>query len=229
MMEALGYRFEDETLLVNALTHGSHHNEHPDMPSNERLEFLGDAVLGFVVSEDLYRRGPDLDEGHLTSHKAMVVGEAFLAIVARRIRLDRHVLLGHGEARNEDVRDSILADALEAVIAAVYLDGGMDAAVDLVVRLMGTALAGEEDCLPRDHKSELQVRVLSSSGCLPRYHLLEESGPDHYKRFVFEVCVPGGPSATGTGRSKKSAQQDAAAGLLRVLRRDEEEGGEEEA
>lgn len=218
LMGILGYRFRDPTLLRNALTHSSYHNEHPDQPSNERLEFLGDAVLGFVVSELLYRRYGELEEGPLTARKAAVVGGAHLSTVAQRIGLADHLLLGHGERKQEEVKSSILADALEAVIAAVFLDGGIRSARALVRRLLGRAMLDMEESLPKDYKSELQARVLSEKGSLPRYKLIEEAGPDHLKEFVFEVSMTGGPSATGSGPSKKSAQQAAAAALLDVLK-----------
>ena len=217
LMDVLGHRFRDRTVLVNALTHSSYHNEHPDMPSNERLEFLGDSILGFLVSEMLYRAYPELDEGPLTARKARVVGGAHLGNVARRMGLEHHLLLGQGERRQESVKHSILADAFEAVIAAVFLDGGIRAARSFVRRHLGDAVHERDENLPRDHKSELQARVLAQTGSLPRYRLLEEAGPDHRKAFVFEVSMKGGISATGEGRSKKAAQQAAAAALLEVL------------
>jgi len=228
LMDVLGHGFRDPSLLENALTHSSYHNEHPHMPSNERLEFLGDAVLGFVISDVLHDMHPDLDEGHLTAKKARIVGGTHLAIVAERIGLTNHLMLGHGERREDCVKPSILADALEAVIAAVYLDGGIGAARKVILDLLGRAVEGREEDLPRDFKSDLQARALSDRGCLPRYRLVEASGPDHDKRFVFEVGVPGGPHATGRGHSKKSAQQAAARELIRVLERGEgADGGQE--
>lgn len=220
LMGALGYTFRDPGLLVNALTHSSYHNEHPEMPSNERLEFLGDAVLGFIVSDMLTRVFPDLDEGPLTARKARVVGGTHLTTVAERIGLAGHMLLGHGERLQSAVKPSILADALEAVIAAVYLDGGIRSARALVRRLMGRAISQEDESLPRDYKSELQARMLALSGVLPRYRLVDEAGPDHLKEFVFEVSMPGGRCATGRGPSKKVAQQAAASALLDELKGD---------
>ena len=219
LVEILGYRFRDPALLVNALTHSSYHNEHPDMPSNERLEFLGDSVLGFLVSEMLFRTYPGLDEGDLTARKARVVGGAHLGTVSRRLGLEHHLLLGQGEKRQGTVKHSILADALEAVIAAVFLDGGIRAARAFVRRHLGAAVLEKDENLPLDHKSELQARVLADSGSLPRYRLVEEAGPDHHKEFVFDVSVPGGRSARGAGHSKKAAQQQAAAALLDLLKR----------
>ncbi len=218
LMDVLGYRFRDPSILVNALTHSSYHNEHPEMASNERLEFLGDSVLGFLVSEMLFRAYPGLDEGLLTARKARVVGGAHLGSVSRRLGLGHHLLLGQGERRQESVKHSILADALEAVIAAVFLDGGIRAARAFVRRHLGAAVHERDENLPRDHKSELQARVLAETGALPRYRMLEEEGPDHLKQFVFEVSMTGGPSARGAGRSKKAAQQAAAAALLDVLK-----------
>jgi ribonuclease-3 len=217
LVDVLGYGFRDPSFLVNALTHSSYHNEHPDMLSNERLEFLGDSILGFLVSEMLYRAYPDLDEGLLTARKARVVGGAHLGTVARRIGLEHHLLLGQGERRQESVKHSILADAFEAVIAAVFLDGGIRAARSFVRRHLGAAVHEQDENLPRDHKSELQAIVLSRTGSLPHYRLVDEAGPDHRKRFVFEVSMKGGTCATGHGRSKKAAQQAAAEALLDVL------------
>jgi ribonuclease-3 len=217
LMEQIGYRFKDRSLLLNALTHSSYHNENPSAPSNERLEFLGDSVLGFVVSEMLFRHYPALEEGPLTERKARVVGGTHLGTVAARIGLGAHLLLGHGERLERRIKPSILADALEAVIAAVFLDGGIRPARLVVRRLLGVAVRGGEEHLPRDHKSELQARVLALTSSLPRYRLIEETGPDHVKQFVFEVAVPGGPSAAGRGASKKAAQQAAAAALMEIL------------
>ncbi len=219
LMDILGYRFRDPSILVNAMTHSSYHNEHPQMPSNERLEFLGDSVLGFLVSEMLFRAYPGLDEGLLTARKARVVGGTHLGRVSRRLGLEHHLLLGQGERRQEAVKHSILADALEAVIAAVFLDGGIRAARAFVRRHLGAAVHERDENLPRDHKSELQALVLAETGVLPRYRLQQEAGPDHLKDFVFEASMSGGPSATGAGRSKKAAQQAAAAALLDVLRK----------
>jgi len=217
LMDVLGHGFRDPSFLVNALTHSSYHNEHPDMPSNERLEFLGDSILGFLVSEMLYRAYPDQDEGPLTARKARIVGGAHLGTVARRIGLGHHLLLGQGERRQDAVKHSILADAFEAVIAAVFLDGGIRAARSFVRRHLGSAVHERDENLPRDHKSELQAIVLARTGSLPRYRLIHEAGPDHRKQFVFEVSIRDGASATGRGRSKKSAQQAAASALLDVL------------
>jgi ribonuclease-3 len=168
----------------------------------------------------LTRVFPELEEGPLTARKARVVGGAHLTTVAERIGLAGHLLLGHGERLQSAVKPSILADALEAVIAAVYLDGGIRSARALVRRLVGRAISQEDESLPRDYKSELQARMLALSGVLPRYRLVDEAGPDHLKEFVFEVSLPGGPSATGRGPSKKAAQQAAASALLDELEGD---------
>ncbi len=208
----LGYRFRDAGILRKALCHGSYHNEHPEVPSNERMEFLGDSVLGFVVSDLLYRRYPDLPEGPLTARKALVVGRTNLAVVSRRLDLATYLLLGQGERK--EPTSSMLADALEAVIAGVYLDGGVREVRAVVKRLFGEAISERDEDLPRDWKSELQQRVLSGSGSLPRYRSIGESGPDHDRVFVFEVVVPGGRTAVGRGPSKKAAQQGAARAML---------------
>lgn len=216
-MQRLGYSFRDVRLLRQALTHTSYENEHPGEPSYERMEFLGDAILGFLVSEMLYRRYPDLHEGALTACKSRIVGGANLAGVGRSLRLAEHVVLGHGERREVGVQPSILADVVEALLAAVYLDGGLDEARAIARRCFADAVEDMQSGPPLDVKSELQSRVLSATGRLPRYVLVEESGPDHAKSFVFEVKEPGGVGATGRGPSKKAAQQDAAAALLALL------------
>ena len=217
LMEHLGHDFRDVSLLVQALTHSSYQNEHPESPSYERMEFLGDAVLGFVVSEMLFARYPDLPEGALTACKSSIVGGANLAEVGMDLGLADHVILGHGERRAVLVQPSILADVLEAVIAAVYLDGGIEAARALASRLFSSTVEGLSDGLPVDAKSALQARVLAMRGKLPRYRLVDECGPDHDKTFVFEVSEPGGLSARGSGPSKKAAQQAAASTLLAIL------------
>ncbi len=220
LMNRLGHLFKDPRLLVQALTHGSYQNEHPSCPSYERMEFLGDSVLGFLVADMLYRRFPDLPEGSLTSRKSRLVGGANLALVGNDLGLAGHVILGHGEGREADVKPSILADVTEAVIAAVYLDGGIVAARALAERLFAEAVEDLGADLSLDAKSELQALVLSRTGKLPRYRLILETGPDHDRTFVFEVSEPGGRKAEGSGPSKKTAQQAAAFALLGALSMD---------
>jgi ribonuclease-3 len=216
---AIGYRFQNITLLQNALTHSSYANErwHNSLKSNERLEFLGDSVLGMVVAEYLYRTFPDRPEGELTRMRADMVCEKSLAGVAARINLGMHMMLGNGEeqggGRN---RESILADAVESVIAACFLDGGMSAArkfieqftlVEVPVRKLHNA----------DYKTALQELVQQKKNQVLSYRLTGESGPDHDKRFDVEVTLNGNVVGIGSGSSKKRAEQMAAQCALENL------------
>ena len=210
--EAIGYRFHNITLLQNALTHSSYANErwHNSLRSNERLEFLGDSILGMIVADHLYRNFPDRPEGELTRMRADMVCEQSLAVVAARLNLGSHLLLGHGEeqggGRN---RNSILADAVESVIAACYLDGGFEAAWKFVTAfvLSDVPVAKLHNV---DYKTALQEKVQQKKNQQLSYHLVGEEGPDHDKRFRVEVLLNGNPIGTGAGTSKKRAEQDAA-------------------
>jgi len=214
----LGYNFNDLALLRRALAHRSWCAEVGGLPSNERLEFLGDAVLGWVVAEIAYRRHGDLPEGKLTDLRKSVVNAAALADVAESIGLGQHLLLGKGEdAAGGRRKSSILSDALEAVLGAVYLDGGVDAAKALVERLfsgrMDTA-AGQLDRL--DHKTVLQELTARLYDTAPVY-LLTETGPDHSKTFTATVLVDGIALGVGEGKSKKLAEQQAASEAFDAL------------
>ena len=216
---AIGYRFQNNTLLQNALTHSSYANErwHNSLKSNERLEFLGDSILGMVVAEYLYKNFPDRPEGELTRMRADMVCEKTLASVAARINLGHHLMLGNGEEQGGGrSRDSILADAVESVIAASFLDGGMAAArsfiekfilVEVPVRKMHNA----------DYKTALQELIQQKKNQTLSYALVGESGPDHDKRFEVEVSLNGRVIGTGTGSSKKRAEQMAAQSALENL------------
>ena len=216
---AIGYRFKNITLLQNALAHSSYANErwHDSLKSNERLEFLGDSILGMVVAEYLYRNFPDRPEGDLTRMRADMVCERSLAMIAERIDLGKHLLLGNGEESSGGrTRDSILADAVESVIAACFLDGGMDPArkfiegfvlTDVPVRKLRNA----------DYKTALQELVQQKKNQILSYALVEESGPDHDKHFVVQVSLNGAVVGTGEGRSKKKAEQDAAHNAIEHL------------
>ena len=216
---AIGYRFQNITLLQNALTHSSYANErwHNSLKSNERLEFLGDSILGMVVAEYLYKNFPDRPEGELTRMRADMVCEKTLASVAARINLGHHLMLGNGEEQGGGrSRDSILADAVESVIAASFLDGGMAAArsfiekfilVEVPVRKMHNA----------DYKTALQELIQQKKNQTLSYALVGESGPDHDKRFEVEVSLNGRVIGTGTGSSKKRAEQDAAHSAMKAL------------
>ena len=209
---AIGYQFSNITLLQNALTHSSYANEryHNSLMSNERLEFLGDSVLGMVVAEHLLRTFPDRPEGELTRMRADMVCERALANVANRLGLGQHLLLGHGEERfGGRGRDSILADAVESVIAATYLDGGMEAAVAFIRKFILCDVPAER-MRNADYKTALQELVQQKKSQTLSYALVGESGPDHDKKFVVEVSLNGQVVGSGTGSSKKRAEQEAA-------------------
>ena len=209
--EKLGYTFQNRQLLDNALTHSSCANENKNkLPSNERLEFLGDSILGMVVADHLYRNHPDLPEGELTRVRAALVCEESLVEVARELDLGEHLRLGKGEeAGGGRNRPSIRADAVEALLAAVYLDGGIGSARKLIQRfILSREVAGLTK--PRDYKTALQELVQRESGQVLAYRLTGEEGPDHDKRFFVEVTLNGDPIGAGTGRSKKEAEQMAA-------------------
>ena len=214
----LGYNFRDPSLLQGALYHSSYANEHrgQHIASNERLEFLGDAVLGFVTAEHLYRKHPDLPEGDLTRIRAALVCEDSLYEVAQSLELGSHLLLGRGEEQGGGrQRPSILADATESVFAAVYLDGGMDAARALIHRvLLDNEREEQVEERRRDYKTELQELVQRKSDQILRYELTGSSGPDHAKEFSFRVTLNGAEIGQGTGRSKKEAEQAAARSAL---------------
>ena len=210
----LGYRFRDRALLGEALNHSSYANEHRGgLGSNERLEFLGDSVLGFVSAEYLFREHPDLPEGDLTRMRASLVCEQSLYEVARELELGSYLKLGRGEeAGGGRERQSILADATEAVFAAVYLDGGIQPVRELIVRvLLSQAPAAEER---RDYKTTLQEVVQRRSGQVLTYHMVDQRGPDHNKTFLFEVRLNGTAIGRGEGHSKKEAEQAAAKAAL---------------
>ena len=210
----LGYQFHDREKLSEALNHSSYANEHRGgLGSNERLEFLGDSVLGFVSAEHLFRLHGDLPEGDLTRMRAALVCEQSLYEVAKELDLGSYLKLGRGEeAGGGRKRQSILADAVEAVFAAVYLDGGIEEARKLIVRvLLSQAPAAEER---KDYKTTLQEVVQRRSGQVLTYHMVAQSGPDHNKKFLFEVRLNDQPIGQGEGRSKKEAEQAAAQDAL---------------
>ena len=209
---AIGYRFSNITLLQNALAHSSYANErwHNSLMSNERLEFLGDSVLGMLVADHLYRSFPDRPEGELTRMRADMVCESALAAVAESLDLGDYLLLGKGEEQGGGrTRGSILADAVESVLAACYLDGGMEAAKAFVSRfiLVNVPVAKLKNA---DYKTALQELVQQKKNQVITYKLVGESGPDHDKVFTVELSLNGEVVGTGTGSSKKRAEQDAA-------------------
>ena len=219
-MEALSKKldhvFTDETLLRTALTHSSYANEHR-CESNERLEFVGDSVLGMVVADRLYRRFPGLSEGRMTRLRAELVCERSLFEVAGELGLGEYLLLGRGEeASGGRSRHSILADCVEAVIAAIYLDGGLERARSFIDAHILSKLP-DADAASHDYKTELQERIQQTPGRAVSYELTGESGPDHAKRFTSAVLIGGRRAGTGEGRSKKEAEQMAAKAALEDL------------
>ncbi|HAM03557.1 MAG TPA: ribonuclease III [Acidimicrobiaceae bacterium] len=211
MVARLGFEFLDPALLAQALSHRSWCAEAGGLPSNERLEFLGDAVLGLVVAEHCYRTYPELPEGSLAKVRAAVVNTNVLAEVADELELGGTVLLGRGEdASGGRHKASILANSMEAVIGAVYLDQGWEAASAMVLRLLGTRIT-EAAAGPgaEDFKTRLQELVIRRAGELPRYEV-DGAGPDHARRYTAAVYVAGAAAGRGEGRSKKDAEQAAA-------------------
>ena len=216
--EKLGYTFQNRALLENALTHSSCANEsRGKLQSNERLEFLGDSILGMVVADHLYRNHPDLPEGVLTRTRAALVCEDSLVVVAEELGLGQYLRLGKGEeAGGGRNRPSIRADAVEAVLAAVYLDGGIGSARKIIQKyILSREVAGLTK--PRDYKTALQELVQRESGQVLAYRLTGEEGPDHNKRFFVEVTLNGKGVGQGSGRSKKEAEQMAAKAAIEVL------------
>ena len=210
--KAIGYRFKNISLLQNALAHSSYANErwHNSLMSNERLEFLGDSILGMTVADHLYRNFPDRPEGELTRMRADMVCEKTLAAVANQIGLGQHLLLGHGEERfGGRTRESILADAVESIIAACYLDGGFESAADFI-RTFILCHVPVKRLQNVDYKTKLQELVQRTKNQILTYTLVGESGPDHEKSFMVEVSLNGSAVGQGSGRSKKRAEQDAA-------------------
>jgi ribonuclease-3 len=224
LADRIGHRFEDPSLLDQAMAHRSWCAEQPDRRSNERLEFLGDAVLGLVVAEYTYRTHPELSDGQMSKVRASVVNTRALAEVGLDLGLADHLRLGRGEDLSGGrAKESILADATEALIGAVYLDGGLDDARRLVLDLLADRIAvavGEPG--ESDHKSRLQETSVSLGRGVPRYEV-EGFGPDHARSYLATVYVAGQRLGRGEGRSKKDAEQVAARVACGAL--DVERGG----
>lgn len=215
----LGYTFRDKSILENALTHSSYANENRErgLRDNERLEFLGDSILGFVVADYLYRSFPDKPEGELTRIRADLVCERNLAEAAATIELGSYLLLGHGEEQGGGrKRDSIVSDAMESVIAASFMDGGFAAAKEIIDRLI---LSNIPKGRPRnfDYKTAFQELVQRKKDQQIHYELTGESGPDHDKHFEVEVLLNGKAVGHGVGSSKKRAEQAAAEAAIEAL------------
>lgn len=218
----LGYTFRDRGRLEHALTHKSRAAEDPSggVIDNESLEFLGDAVLGFVIADVLYREFPEFTEGPKSKAKGTLVSTATLAVISRDLGLGDDLLLGRGEAKTGGrSKPALLADVLEAVIAAIYLDGGLAPARAFIERAwrphLDTVRSGGDH--PGDPKSALQERLQATSRSLPSYRVAVESGPDHDKRFLVNCAVDGVVISTGSGRTKKEAEQEAARLALAAL------------
>jgi ribonuclease-3 len=219
---AIGYRFRDRGLLEHAMTHTSKANEDVSggVVDNESLEFLGDAILGFVIADRLFQEFPSFDEGRKSKIKAALVSTATLARQADRLRLGDHLLLGRGEEKTGGRRkQALLADGYEALIAAIYLDGGIDEARAFLHREFSGLLADvrRHGVAAFDHKSALQELLQSRDGSPPEYRLVGTVGPDHQKQFQVEVIVRGEALAQATGASKKEAEQEAARVALEKL------------
>jgi len=217
--EVVGHDFVDWSLLVRALTHSSYSAESPDEPSNERLEYLGDAVLGLVLADEMYRRHPDFHEGLLTDLRKSVVNETTLGGAARRMGLGRFIRLGRGEeAAGGHDKTSILANAFEAVIGAVHLDAGTEIARRLSLRLLRDDIdAAVPGLRTLDPKTQLQELTQDNELGAPYYEITDE-GPDHEKIFFAEVLIAGRVRGRGSGRTKKAAEQEAAAQAIESLR-----------
>lgn len=215
----LGHTFADPALLDRALAHRSYCAENPGLRSNERLEFLGDAVLSVIVTDAMFRDYPELPEGELAKVRAAVVSAATLTEVAADLELGAHVLLGRGEEQSGGrEKSSILADAVEAVIGAVYLDGGWDAARGVVLELFADLVAeAAKGPGGSDYKTRLQELAVRALDQTPRYVVTDE-GPDHAKEFEATVFLAGQARGTGQGSSKKQAEQEAAARAWEWLR-----------
>lgn len=221
MDEILNYRFKSEELLTQALTHKSFANENriKNRQNNERLEFLGDAVLELTVSDYIFKLFPELSEGEMTKLRAVVVCEAMLAKIARQIGLGEMISLGKGEemtgGRN---RDSILSDTMEAIFGAVYLDGGTDEVKNLIIGLLADEIsASVKNIGLNDCKTYLQEELQKTSKEAIEYKVLEEKGPDHDKIFIVQLSHGGRVLSSGEGRSKKEAEQNAALKAIEKL------------
>ena len=222
-LQKLGYHFTDEALISEAFRHSSYVNEQADsgLRDNERLEFLGDAVLNLVVGHLLMQRYPEMKEGDLSRTRANLVNESQLAEIARTIDLGSQIMLGKGELlSNGCEKNSILADTFEAVVAAVFLDGGFDAANRIIETHLGPLIAEIQTLSSsQDFKSQLQELVQVNQQQMPEYSVVAENGPDHDKTFCVRLMVLD-LITEGRGKSKKQAEQDAAKNALDILRND---------
>ena len=220
LQDKIGYHFNDVSLLKEALTHSSFANEHraQHIKYNERLEFLGDAVLSIVVSDYIFKNCPELPEGELTKLRASLVCEKSLYEFAKRIDLGNYLLLSKGEKNNGGAdRPSILSDAFEALIAAIYIDGGMKSASKHILNFVVPEIKNTKKKRINDYKTTLQEIIQKNPGEQLEYILVDESGPDHNKHFVVEVHLNSNVIGKGGGRSKKEAEQQAAREALELM------------
>lgn len=215
----LGYKFKNAAYLSTALTHSSYANESKaKISNNERLEFLGDAVLGIVVSDYIFAHCPNLPEGDLTKLRAALVCEKSLCKFSKSLNVGDFLKLSHGERNNDgDKRPSILADAFEAIIAAIYLDGGLESAREFILRFIIPDVQNPQLTSFKDYKTQLQEIVQQNHGETIRYNLVDQTGPDHNKRFWVEVCLNNNVIGKGDGKSKREAEQCAAKEALKLM------------
>ena len=220
LQNKIGYQFKNPALLNEALTHSSYANEHKSqhIKYNERLEFLGDSVLSIVVSDYIYKNCPELPEGELTTLRASLVCEKSLYEFAKKIDLGKYLILSKGERNNGGAdRPSILSDAFEALIAAIYIDGGIAPASKHILNFVIPAIKNSKKKKINDYKTTLQEIIQKNPGEKLEYVLVKESGPDHNKHFVVEVHLNSNVIGKGGGRSKKEAEQQAAREALELM------------
>ena len=217
LVKSLGVHFRDATLLMTALTHSSYLNENPGCTwgDNERLEFLGDAVVDFLAADLLYQHFPDWEEGELTALRADMVRAESLAQFSIQLGLQPHLRLGKGEEQSGGrKRPALLSDAFEALVGAVFLEGGMEAAEAFVLPFLSSFLASRNGLLQRDAKSRLQEWAQANYKSTPSYIIVDETGPDHARVFTVDVLIKGEQRGRGTGRTKQAAEQAAAQAAL---------------
>ena len=218
--EQIGYKFRDSNLLLAALTHASGASNR--LASNERLEFLGDSILGFAICAWLFNRHPEYQEGELTQIKSAVVSRRTCAKVSRKLGLEACLIIGRGMQQSTGVPKSLLSDVYEALIAAIYLDGGWDAACEFIIRTLADELSqAVQGHSVGNYKSALQQYAQKEHGSAPCYRLVQEQGPDHSKSFKISAEVNGRQFTAAWGRNKKDAEQRAAGNALAELRGDE--------
>ena len=221
LQREIGYTFQNDYYLIKALTHRSYlrADDSRNLRSYERLEFLGDSVLGLIVAEELFQKYPDMSEGFLTNNKSLLADKKVLAHAGMQIELGKYILMSPDEERaGGRIRQSIVADCLEALFGAIYLDGGLAPTEKVIKRVISFNFAKTSEVLSlRNYKGELLERLQASGGGMPKYTVSDEDGPDHRKVFTVEVYVAGKRLGTGRGDSKKSAEQRAAESALSTL------------